>query len=514
MKKFAGLVESLDQSKSDDSKIKFLADYFFETTDSDKLWAIYLLSGIKLKRQISSLKMKNWALEFAGLSEWIFDESHKIVGDSSETVTLILPPPASSAEHSLTYWLEFISRFEDRNDKERKQFLFDAWNTLQPLQRFVFNKLISGGFRSPVSIKELVKSLSEKVQLDESFLAVKLSENWSPTNLTFEKFFEAKETSVSISKPFPFNQRELFNGGISDLGDPQNWFSEWNYGGIRSQLIYRKNKIFLWSEKGDLLTKNIQEFEHLKTFDSKEFVIEGELLFLENEQLIPIRSGKNSSANKSGIQSLLMASDILEMDGIDLTEKSFSDRRLILKKLIQQLNFPDLIQISQKIDFKNWNDLNLKRTEARDHFAEYVILKSLEKPEKQLKWKPELLSIDAVLIYAQKDESKPSNFFNLYSFGVWNSAGILVPIAKTGSGLTDSEMKEIDFFIRNNVIEKFGPVRTVKPDLVFEIGFEGISKSNRHKSGVSLHSPKILNRLINRRPEDASTLEQLKQFLK
>ncbi len=514
MKKFAGLVENLDQSKSDDSKIKFLEDYFFEATDFDKLWAIYLLSGKKLKRQVSSLKLKSWALEFSGFSEWIFDESHKIVGDSSETVTLILPPPSNPAEQSLSHWVEYIFQFENLNEKEKKQFQFDAWSQMQAKERFVFNRLISGRFRSPVSINELVKPLSKTVKLDESALTVKLSENWSPTDLTFKRFFESTNTFDSISKPYPFLSTELFNGEVSDLGNPQNWFSEWNFGGIRSQLIYRKNKIFLWSENGDLLTKNLPDFEQLKKLNTVEFVVEGELMLLENEKLIPIRSGKNTISNKSINQSFFIASDIHEIDGNDLREKSYSERRSILEKLIPQFNLPDHIQSSPKIDFQNWNDLNLKRTTARDWFADHLVLKSKRKPEKLLRWKPDLLSIYAVLIYAQKDDSKPSDFFNLYSFGIWNSAGILVPIAKTGFGLSEFEMKEIDSFIKNNVIEKFGPVRTVKPDLVFEIGFEGINKSSRHKSGVSLHSPKILNRQKTRKPEDASTLDQLRQYLK
>jgi len=514
MKKFAVLFENLEQSKSDVSKINFLKDCFLSVADSDKMWAIYFLSGKKIKRQISSAKLKEFALEFSEISEWLFDESHKITGDVLETLTLILPPPSRPTEYSFSNWIDFIFQLESLTEIEKKQSLFDAWNQLHPQERFVFNKLVTGGFRSPITIMDLVKSLTEVLKLEESNLTVKLSEKWSPHELNFKELFKLSGTEDLISKPFPFSVIELFDGDISTLGNPQQWYSELRFGGIRSHLIFRKNKIFIWSENGELQTRYLQSFEQIKKQNSKDFVVEGEFLKVENKNVISTRTGKKTTPNVSEQQFLFSVSDILEFEGNDLREKAFSERRSILEKVISDLNLPELLQPSPQIDFQNWADLNLKRMTARDSYADHLILRKIDKSEKQLKWKPDLLSIYAVLIYAQKDESKPTNFFNLFSFGVWNSAGVLVPIAKTGFGLNDLEMKEIDFFIKNNIVEKFGPVRTVKPKLVFEIGFEGISQSSRHKSGLMLHSPIILNWQKNRDPEDSGTLEKLKQFLR
>jgi DNA ligase-1 len=392
-------------------------------------------------------------------------------------------------------------------------------------ERFVFNKLLTGNFRIGVSQKMMVNALAKHVSLEPSVIAHRIAGNWDPSNTSFDDLLSEHSTASDISKPYPFYLAYAVDGDVSSLGPEEEWQAEWKWDGIRGQLIKRDGEIFVWSRGEELMTDKFPEYHSLRELLPEGIVLDGEIIPSVDKKPLPFallqtRIGRKNVTKKhlQDAPIAFFAYDLLEFEGQDFREQPLEHRRTILENIISQMDHPVLL-ISPVIPFRTWEQLAELRKSSRDMGAEGIMLKKKSstyqvgrKVGDWWKWKIDPLVIDAVMIYAQKGHGRRSNLYTDYTFAV-KDGDKLVSFAKAYSGLTDKEFAQVDAFVKRNSLEKFGPVRTVKPELVFEIAFEGIAASNRHKSGVALRFPRINRWRKDKKPEEINTLDDLKKML-
>ncbi len=525
MKDFATLFTRIDETTKTSVKTAALADYFQQAEPSDRLWTIALFTGRRPKRTITATKLREWAAEVAGLPDWLFEESYSIVGDLAETIALVLPPAAQADDQSLTYWINTIRTLATLEDGDRKAGILNAWNSLPTTQRFLFTKLLTGGFRIGVSAKLITRALAQATGQPEAQLTHKLMGSWTPDTVTWDSLIEADDPTADLSRPYPFYLAYQMDS-LNDLGDPSDWNAERKWDGIRGQLIIRGGDHHLWSRGEDLMTDRFPELAQLKDFLPDGTVIDGEILAFADEKPMSFntlqkRIGRKTVPKKLLAEApvILMAYDLLEHAGKDIREAPLRARRKHLKMLINQAPAASPIRLSDAVAFTTWDDLARARDESRDIGAEGLMLKRLNSPYLSgrkrgdwWKWKIDPLTIDAVMIYAQAGHGRRANLFTDYTFAV-RDGNDLVPFTKAYSGLTDAEFREITTWVRKNTLQKFGPVRQVPPVHVFEIAFEGIQASPRHKSGVALRFPRMARWRRDKPVDEANTLDDLKQML-
>lgn len=526
MKNFAAFISALDQTNKTNVKVEALEKYLHAAADEDKLWAIALLTGKRPRRTVNTTQLWTWACELSNIPPWLFEESYHAVGDLSETIALLLPEPVKQDEKSLSYWMSYLKELESLNEQEKKEKIISAWMQMDYYERFVFNKLITGGFRIGVSQQLVIKALSNYTGIDAQKIAHRLMGNWHPWQVSFRELIFSENIVDDLSRPYPFFLAYPLEGDGSKLGEPQEWQAEWKWDGIRGQLIKREGEVYLWSRGEDLITDKFPEFGALKNILPDGTVLDGELLpFKDNRvmsfALLSTRIGRKNLTPKilKEVPVILYCYDLLEINGKDIRAYPLRERRKLLMEVLQNNDVRELLKPAPVIEFKTWEELTEIRKKSRENFSEGLMLKKLDSPYETgrrkgswWKWKIDPLSIDAVLIYAQPGSGRRANLFTDYTFAVWKGDE-LVPFAKAYSGLKDEEIAKVDAFVRKNTIEKFGPVRSVKPELVFEIGFEGIQKSSRHKSGVALRFPRILKWRIDKPAKEADTLENLNKIL-
>jgi len=525
MKHFAALIQSLEISNKTNDKIDAIVEYLKIAPDDDKLWLIALFTGRRPKRPVKSTLIREWALELSGLPEWLFLECYSNVGDLGETISLVLPPPKHHTEKTISQWMRELLELGTKTDEEKKTYVLEAWNGLDYSQRFIFNKLIGGGFRIGVSYKLLVNALSKFSGIDESKMMHSIMGKWDPLETEFAELIGGSHVNADNSKPYPFCLAYPIDKPVEELGNPEDWQAEWKWDGIRGQIIKRNDEFFVWSRGEELVTEQFPELELLAPHLPDGTVIDGEILAVKDGQVLNFNQLQKRLNRKTISKKLLeetpagfYAYDLLEHEGSDIREKIFAERRQLLEKIIEKIPF-GYVLLSPVVSFDRWEQLAVIRGEARDVNSEGIMLKarnslyhSGRKKGDWWKWKINPLSIDAVLIYGQKGSGRRSAFYTDYTFAI-KSGDQLVTIAKAYSGLTDKEIREVDKFIKANSLEKFGPVRTVKPELVFEIGFEGIAESNRHKSGVALRFPRILRWRKDKKADEINTIDDLKEML-
>lgn len=525
MQRFARLFEALDQTTKTNTKISLLTEYFKEAPPSDRLWTIALLSHKRPRRAVNTTMLRAWAAEAAGIPLWLFEESYHIVGDLAEAIALMLPKPERSSNRTLTEWIEFLIDLRDRPEEDKRNLIKTAWKELDHRKRFIFNKIITGGFRIGVSQKLMTRALARATGIDENVLIHRLMGNWDPVSTTFEGLVLEQQEDEDLSKPYPFFLAYALDVDFNQLGDCQMWQAEYKWDGIRGQLIQRQGELFLWSRGEDLITGRFPEFEHLKEKLPDGTVLDGEiLLFKDNQPLsfqhLQTRIGRKNVSRKmvQNMPAVMMCYDLLEVAGQDIRNILLYDRRLKLERLIEALNDATL-RLSPRVHFDDWHHLDVLRQEARQFYSEGIMLKSLESTYKSgrkrgewWKWKIDPLTIDAVLLYAQQGHGRRANLFTDYTFAVWDG-DTLVPFAKAYSGLTDEEFLEITRYVREHTLDRYGPVRAVVPNLVFELAFEGIQSSKRHKSGVALRFPRMHRWRKDKHPKEANTLSDLKSML-
>ena len=519
MKAFAALFTALDQTTSTSAKVAALTTYFQTAPDDDKLWCIALFTGRRPKRVISTTLLRQWAAEAASIPLWLFEESYPIVGDLAETIALVLPPATTTSDHSLTHWIDTLKSLSMADEPSRKDGILRAWNQLPTLERFLFTKLLTGGFRVGISAKLLTRALGLATGTAPDILTHRLMGGWTPGSTSFAALIAADGDSTS--RPYPFALAHPLED-LADLGPSTDWAAEWKWDGIRAQLILRGGTHHLWSRGEDLLTDRFPELGQIADFMPQGTVIDGEVLAFSNGQPLPFGALQTRITRKSPGRKLLaetpvilMAYDLLEHQGRDIRGEPMHIRRTLLETLPPA----PALRLSPLLHFTNWDQLAQAHTDAGIQRAEGLMLKRLSSPyavgRKRgdwWKWKREPLTIDAVMIYAQQGHGRRANLFSDFTFAVWDGPA-LVPFTKAYSGLTDLEMGQITAWVGKNTLQRFGPVRQVAPVHVFEIAFEGIQASPRHKSGIALRFPRISRWRHDKMADQANTLEDLRGVL-
>jgi len=526
---FAELVITLGTTTKTNAKLDALVDYFSVGDDKDKVWVIAIFSGRRPKRAVNSTQLAGYAVELINLPFWLFEESYHVVGDLAETITLLLPEKTATEENTkpLHYYIEQLKAIEKESEEVRKRFIINSWREMNYAERFVFNKLITGGFRIGVSQKLMVNALAKTVKLEASVIAHRISGNWDPSTITFNELLSEESAATDWSKPYPFYLAYAIEEPQLEelLGNPADWQAEWKWDGIRGQIIKRNDELFVWSRGEELMTEKFPEYHSLKEVLPNGIAIDGEIIPCVDQKPLPFallqtRIGRKNITKKqlSEAPIAFFAYDLIEYEGEDWRTKPLTERRTKLEEIITSLDHPTLI-LSPVVAFTTWTELATLRQTSREIGAEGFMLKKKSstyqvgrKRGDWWKWKVDPLVIDCVMVYAQKGAGRRSNLYTDYTFAV-RDGDKLVPFTKAYSGLTDKEFAQVDNFVKRNSLEKFGPVRTVKPQLVFEIAFEGIAASNRHKSGVALRFPRISRWRQDKKVDEINTLEDLKKML-
>lgn len=527
MKRFAELYEALDSTNKTSAKVAHLVAYFKEAPENDILWTLYFFGGRRPKRVISGTLARQWLSELTALPLWLIEESYGVVGDLAETVAQLLPESESTSSHSLTQWVQVIDSLKALDEDGRREAILKAWSSLSRNESFVFTKMITGAWRIGVSEQLVLRALAEHTGTESNILVHRLMGKWDPHTTDYNTLIGAQEGEGDLSRPYPFCLAHPITEPVENLGDTSEWLAEWKWDGIRSQIIVRGGELFVWSRGEELITDRFPELAGFVTDLPDGTVIDGELVCYQEGSVMPFqilqkRIGRKTLTTKILAEApvVVIAYDLLEYEGRDLRGKPLSFRRTLLEQVVKAAA-RNVLLLSEAHNVGGWEALKKLREQSREVGSEGLMLKRLSseyavgrRRGDWWKWKIEPLSVDAVLVYAQRGSGRRADLFTDYTFAVWDKeTGKLVPFAKAYSGLTDKEIAQVDAFIKANTLEKFGPVRTVKAQLVFEIGFEGIMESSRHKSGIAVRFPRMLRWRTDKAPEDADTLDTLKALL-
>lgn len=535
---FAHLFTRLDGTNKTLAKLAALEDYFAHARPADAAWAVYFLTGRKIKRLVKSPHLRAWAAAEAGVSDWLFDESYEVVGDLGETIALLLPQPTEFSTRPLHEWVEqVLLPLRGKGEEEQRAALAGAWQCLDRPQRYVFNKLLTGEFRVGVSQGLILKALARVSGQETATIAHRLMGDWEPTEAFYHRLIADEEQGeTDLSRPYPFFLAHALEAEPESLGDPAEWLVEWKWDGIRAQMIRRAGATFLWSRGEELITERFPELLPVAKALPDGTVLDGEIVAYKGGVLpfgdLQKRIGRKTLGKKilSDVPAHLIAFDLLEDGGEDIRGLALRERRRRLEALIQaavektQTREGDVpaeppVSLSGTISAATWPGIVAKREESRENRAEGLMLKRLGSPYgvgrprgPWWKWKVTPFTVDAVLVYAQRGHGRRASLYTDYTFAVWKD-GELVPFAKAYSGLTDAEIREVDRFVRRSTLEKFGPVRRVEPMLVMELAFENIRRSTRHKSGLAVRFPRIVRWRYDKTPEQADSLETIWNLL-
>ena len=547
MKAFADLYRELDASTASLAKQAALQRYLREAPSRDAAWAVYFLAGGKPRQLVPTRLLREQARLAAGLPEWLFDESYEAVGDLAETISLLLPAPTETLELPLSDWMEqHLLPLRGQAPEELARVLQSQWHMLAAAQRMVYFKLITGAFRVGISRLQVTQALAAVSDVDAKVVAQRLMGythiGARPSAEEYDALIAPDDaagnrTGARGGQPFPFFLAHPLNLPLAQfdtaLGPAEGWLVEWKWDGIRAQLVKRDGQVWIWSRGEELVTDRFPELQTMGAGLPDGTVLDGEILiwrdgraqaFAELQQ----RIGRKTLSPKMlrELPVVLCVYDLLELNGEDLRPLPQHARRTRLEQLVGSLPHPQL-ELSPLVKGGDWADLARQREQARALGVEGMMLKRLDARygvgrTKDVgvwwKWKIDPLSVDAVLIYAQRGHGRRASLYSDYTFAVWNGpqndpARKLVPFAKAYSGLTDEEIHAVDAVVRKTTLETFGPVRSVTPTMVFELGFEGIAKSSRHKSGIAVRFPRMLRRREDKPVEEADTLASLQTLL-
>ncbi|MBE9179540.1 ATP-dependent DNA ligase [Oculatella sp. LEGE 06141] len=533
MKRFTRLYQQIDATTSINEKVRVLQHYFQDELPHNAVWGLYLLLGKIRRRLITSKTLRDIFLQVSDIPEWLFQECHAHVGDSAETIALLLHETplkrhqTSASDNTkpdiaLHEWMEVIIPQVKgvKSDEALRQLVVSWWSSLDDIEVFVLNKVLTGAFRMGASEKLVIKGLSAAFGISESVLAHRLMGDFEPTVEFYQQLTaRAAEEQRSPSRPYPFFLASPLDEEKFQTEDVWRWQAEWKWDGIRAQIIRRADELFIWSRGEDLITHQFPEFEAVFLQLPDGVVLDGEILGWMGDRPLPFNHLQKRLGRKKVTQKVIdenpvhfIAYDLLEQDGADIREQPLLKRRQSLVDVLATIDSP-LVHGSPTLTVESFEQVKALRQHSRDRGAEGLMLKAIDSPylvgRKRGYWwkyKVDPLSLDAVLLYAQAGSGKRANLFTDYTFALWNQ-GELVPFAKAYSGLDNQEIDELDRWIRKHTIEKFGPVRSVEPVYVFEIGFEGIAQSTRHKSGISVRFPRILRWRKDKPVEEADTLQ-------
>jgi DNA ligase-1 len=537
MKRFSQLFQQVDATTSTNEKVKALRQYFYDETPQNAVWAIYLFLGKTRKRLITSRVLRDVFLQISDIPEWLFEDCYAHVGDSAETIALLLhnvplqsqnPQSLEKIDRPLQEWMEtIIPQVKTvQSELELRDLVVSWWASLEDAEIFVLNKVLTGAFRVGVSEKLLVKALSAEYELPESVLAHRLMGDFAPTADFYRQLIQTDSEELAPSQPYPFFLASPLDEDRFQQEDLTHWQAEWKWDGIRAQIIKRADEVFIWSRGEDLITQQFPELVEGFQCLPNGHVLDGEILCWAGDRPMNFNALQKRLGRKSVTKKLLaenpvhfIAYDLLEYNREDIREKPLSERRKLLSERLVTLP-ASLTTISTPLSFTSFADLQELRERSRHQGAEGLVIKAEDSPylvgrKRGYWWKYKVnpMSLDAVLIYAQAGSGKRANLFTDYTFALWHN-GELVSFAKAYSGLDNDEINELDKWIRRHTTEKFGPVRSVEPIQVFEIGFEGIAASKRHKSGISVRFPRILRWRKDKPANEADTLQAACDLLK
>ena len=529
MRRFAQLYEALDRTTSTNEKVAALVAYFSSAPPEDAAWAVWFLTGRRLKRFLPSRLLAGWAMAEAGIPDWLFEESYSSVGDLAETISLVLDgrgEQAPAPELPLSRWMsERLLPVRALPEEEQRREVTGWWRGLPRWETFVLNKLLTGELRVGVSQTLVERALAQIAGVPQPTIAHRLMGTWEPTASFYEGLFSPGAEEEDGSRPYPFYLASPLEQPVEELGSREDWLVEWKWDGIRSQLIRRGGDVHLWSRGEELITERFPELVRAAASLLPDgTVLDGEILAWREGRPLPFavlqrRIGRKKLTEKVLAEApvVFLGYDLLEEGGRDARERPLADRRESLERILERGR--PLFLLSSRVDAPTWEAVAGVRGEARERGVEGLILKRLASPYRAgrrrgdwWKWKIDPFTLDAVLVYAQPGHGRRANLLTDYTFAVWSN-GELVPIAKAYSGLTDEEIATLDAWIRRHTVQKFGPVRSVEPLQVFELAFEGIAVSPRHKSGIAVRFPRIARWRTDKRADQADTLEGIRRLL-
>ena len=563
MKHFAALFTELDSTTSTNAKVAALQGYFKVAPPLDAAWAVYFLSGGKPRQVVRTATLRALACEAAGIDDWLFDECYHAVGDLAETIAYVLPLDFVASDVGLAVWMqERLLPLRGLGEDEIAQRIKSYWRELDSRGRFLLIKLVGGGFRVGVSKLLVQRALAAHSGIDAKRIAQRMmgyvDAKVLPTASKFEALIAQSESGVpdvmDAGQPYPFFLAHQLDTPLASLdaklGSVTDWQVEWKYDGIRGQIVKRAGQVWVWSRGEELVTERFPEIVALASSLPDGTVLDGEIMVWAGNApaafaLLQQRIGRKTLGKKilADAPVTFMAYDLLETASQDIRMRPQHARR----KLLEQALVGSDLKLSPIECLDSWADFSRLRTESRARGVEGFMLKRLDAAYGTgrtkadglwWKWKIEPMTIDCVLIYAQAGHGRRASLYTDYTFAVWNRQPVdaheaqavvkaiekreparegalqLTAFAKAYSGLTDEEFKQIDSVIRKTTLEKFGPVRSVKPTLVFELGFEGINLSPRHKSGIAVRFPRMLRIRSDKPLHEANTLDDLKALLK
>ena len=561
MKRFTTLYSELDQTTRTNEKVAALEKYFREAPPADAAWALQFLSGRTLPRAVPTKSLWEWTAAETDLPPWLIEECRNAVGDTAETIALLLRNSGGDPPLSLAEMIgQRLLPLKNLPEQARRELLVRTWSELSQTERYVWNKIITGNFRIGVARTLVIRALAHVAGIEPAVMAHRVIGAWKPTADDFRRMMSDQAGEAEVAKPYPFflaSPLELKVGqgeSLEKLGPRSEWLIEWKWDGIRAQLIRRRGETLVWSRGDEMVSDAFPELIEAGDFLADGTVLDGEILAWEAERPLAFaklqrRLGRKqvTARTRADFPIAFVAYDLLETGGTDIRTRPLDERRCRLEALIAGANetfrshapanslkhteTPMLLgfeavapsagresplRISSVVQAHSWQELKELQATARARGVEGLMLKRRSSPYgvgrprgDWWKWKIDPYVIDAVLILAQPGSGRRANLYTDYTFGLWEN-GKLVPVAKAYSGLTDEEILQVDSFVRHNSQEKFGPVRIVKPHLVFELAFEGIHKSTRHKSGVAVRFPRMNRWRKDKKPEDADTVENLR----
>jgi DNA ligase-1 len=545
MRAFAGLYTILDATTSTNARLAALQAYFGATPAQDAAWAVYFLAGGKPRQLVPTKVLREFAQQAAGIPEWLFDECYQSVGDLAETIALLLPESGRGDEQGLAAWMTTrLLPLRGADPAALHASLRDSFGLLDSHGRFVFAKLITGSMRIGVSRLLVTRALAAVAGIDPKRMAQRLmgytDRKAEPSAAAFEALLAPvsdSEVAFAAGQPYPFFLAHPLQADVATfeatLGPPADWQVEWKWDGIRAQVVQREGEAWIWSRGEELVTDRFPELAAMAQALPSGTVLDGEIVVWEEGRVCPFARLQKRLGRKNVTTAVLrdqpvvlLAYDVLEWEGKDWRQRPQHERRAVLEDIVATAGHPAL-QISPLLHDTSWTALAACRNQARERGVEGLMLKArnahygvgrTRDVGVWWKWKIDPFSVDAVLLYAQPGHGRRANLYTDYTFAVWSGppeqAGrTLVPFAKAYSGLTDEEIRKVDAIVRRTTVEKFGPVRSLQPTLVFELGFEGIAHSPRHKSGVAVRFPRMLRWRHDKPVQEADSLDTLKMLL-
>lgn len=525
MKSFAALLAALDRARGARDREALLGSFFAQADHADAAWTVALLLGQRPGRIMDARRLRALLARASALPEWLVELCHAHAGDLAETAALLLPGDGEGLPPLAQLIEEQLIPLRQRPLAEREAALLSLWARALPEERLPLGKLLTGGWRVGVSRGTLIRALARCAGMEPWRIEERLAGHWQPSREAFRALLAAETAERDSARPYPFFLASPLAAAPSDLGDPTDWIAEWKWDGIRAQLIRRAGTLASWSRGGERLDEHFPELGAALARLPCDCVLDGEILVWRDDRPQPFAALQRRLQRRKPSRRLIaelpvrfLAFDLLERAGEDLRALALIERRALLAQILEKS--PPEITLSQRLDYRDWDELATLRRRSRELGVEGIVLKRKDSPYRSgrvrgdwWKWKIEPYTVDAVLIYAAPGHGRRAGLLTDYTFAV-RADEEWVPVAKAYSGLTEREIIELDRWLRRHTLQRFGPVRQVAPQWVFEIAFEGVARSTRHRAGLALRFPRILRWRRDLEPESANSLDELRALLR